>query len=44
LPLPALQKWLGDHLASALFTTTMVKYPQWQSGDAEPVFALKVAA
>jgi glutathione S-transferase len=44
LPLPALQKWLGDHLASALFTTTMVKYPQWQSGDAEPVFALEVAA
>jgi len=44
LPLPALQKWLGDHLASALFTTTMVKYPQWVSGDAEPVFALEVAA
>jgi glutathione S-transferase len=44
LPLPALQKWLGDHLASALFTTTMVKYPQWMSGDAEPICALVVAA
>tara|TARA_R110000787_G_scaffold3020_2_gene11570 strand:- start:4973 stop:5632 length:660 start_codon:yes stop_codon:yes gene_type:complete len=44
LPLPALQNWLGDHLASALFATTMVKYPQWVSGDAEPVFALEVAA
>jgi glutathione S-transferase len=43
LPLPALQKWLGDHLASALFATTMVKYPQWKSGDVEPVFALDVA-
>ncbi len=44
LPLPALQQWLSDHLASALFATTMVKYPQWVSGDAEPVFALEVAA
>ena len=39
LPLPALQKWLADHLASALFATTMRKYPQWQSGDGEPIFA-----
>ena len=38
LPLPALQKWLADHLASALFATTMVKYPQWMSGDVELVF------
>jgi glutathione S-transferase len=41
--LPALQKWLGDHLASAIFATTLVKYPQWVSGDVEPVFALEVA-
>ena len=40
LPLPALQKWLGDHLASPLFATTMKKYPQWKSGDAEPLFGL----
>lgn len=40
LPLPALQKWLGDHLASPLFATTMQKYPQWQSGDEEPVFSM----
>ncbi|WP_417620763.1 glutathione S-transferase [Parasphingorhabdus sp.] len=38
LPLPALQKWLGDHLASPLFATTMKKYPQWQSGDEEAIF------
>ena len=44
LPLPALRKWLGDHLASPLFATTMVKYPQWVSGDVEPVFALEVVA
>lgn len=44
LPLPALQKWLGDHLASPLFATTIVKYPQWMSGDVEPVFALQAAA
>ncbi len=42
LPLSALQKWLGDHLASPLFATTMQKYPQWKSGDEEPVFALDV--
>jgi len=41
LPLPALQKWLGDHLASPLFATAMKKYPQWKSGDAEPVFGLE---
>lgn len=44
LPLPALQKWLGDHLASPLFAMTMQKYPQWQSGDVEPVFSLEAAA
>jgi len=40
LPLPALQKWLADHLASPLFVTTMQKYPQWQSGEEEPLFRL----
>ncbi|MEH6790999.1 glutathione S-transferase [Parasphingorhabdus sp.] len=40
LPLPALQQWLSDHLASPLFAVTMQKYPQWQSGDEEPVFRL----
>jgi glutathione S-transferase len=39
LSLPALQKWLEGHLASDLFATTMTKYPQWKSGDPEPVFA-----
>ena len=43
LPLSALQKWLSDHLASPLFATTMAKYPQWMSGDVEPVFTLEVA-
>jgi glutathione S-transferase len=41
LPLPALQQWLSDHLASPLFATTMQKFPQWQSGDDEPVFRLE---
>ena len=41
LPLPALQKWLADHLASPLFATIMKKYPQWQSGDEEPIFRLR---
>jgi len=44
LPLPALQKWLDDHLVSPLFAATMQKYPQWQSGDEEPVFSLEAAA
>lgn len=37
-PLPALQKWLAAHLGSDLFASTMKKYPQWQTGDTEPVF------
>ncbi len=32
LPLPYLQAWLADILASELFTASMRKYPQWQSG------------
>ena len=44
LPLPALQQWLSDHLASPLFATAMQKYPQWQSGDVEPVFSLDAIA
>ena len=44
LPLPALQQWLGDHLASPLFATTMQKYPQWQSGDVEPLFGSQMPA
>jgi glutathione S-transferase len=41
LPLPALKKWLAGHLASPLFAAAMKKYPQWKSGDAEPVFSLQ---
>lgn len=36
--LPALQKWLSDHLRSDLFQSTMKKYPQWKTGDDEPLF------
>lgn len=43
LPLPALQQWLAQHLASPLFATTMQKYPQWYSGDDEPLFRLESA-
>ena len=37
-PLPHLQRWLARHLDSQLFSTIMKKYPQWKSGDDEPVF------
>ncbi len=37
--LPALQKWLAEHLGSDLFTTAMTKYSRWRPGDAEPLFA-----
>lgn len=43
LPLPALQQWLAGHLASPLFATAMQKYPQWHSGDDEPLFSLESA-
>jgi glutathione S-transferase len=33
-PLPRLQQWLATHIASPLFETTMITYPQWiSSGD-----------
>jgi len=38
-PLRALHGWLEGHLASEIFATAMAKYPQWKSGDQEPVFA-----
>lgn len=36
--LPHLQAWLSGHLESARFKLIMPKYPQWQSGDKEPLF------
>lgn len=36
--LPNLQTWLAGHLESARFKQIMPKYPQWQTGDEEPVF------
>lgn len=38
LPLPHLQRWLAEHLESDLFKSVMPKFPQWKTGDAEPVF------
>ena len=35
---PAVVSWLDALTSSALFTGIMKKYPQWQTGDAEPVF------
>lgn len=29
----ALMRWLDGHVRSALFTSVMKKYPQWQAGD-----------
>lgn len=33
LPLPHLQRWLADHLASALFAAAMVRHAPWSPGD-----------
>ncbi len=30
----ALNRWLGGHVASPIFSSIMQKYPQWKSGDA----------
>ena len=38
LDLPNLQAWLAHHLDSDLFKRIMPKFPQWKTGDAEPVF------
>jgi glutathione S-transferase len=35
---PRLQAWLDTLLASALFSSVMKKYPQWQDGDAITLF------
>ena len=37
-PYPHLQRWLGAFLADERFTAVMTKYPQWNPGDAEPIF------
>lgn len=38
LPLAALQRWLGEHLASALFVAVMTRYAPWRTGQPEPLF------
>ncbi|MEM9570306.1 MAG: glutathione S-transferase [Pseudomonadota bacterium] len=38
LDLPNLQAWLAHHLDSELFKRIMPKFPQWRTGDAEPLF------
>lgn len=40
--LPNLQAWLAGHLESPRFKQIMPKYPQWQTGDEEPVFPPKL--
>lgn len=37
-PLPYLHVWLQDFLASPRFARVMKNYPQWKTGDEEPVF------
>jgi glutathione S-transferase len=37
-PCPALQRWLGHHLASPLFAAAMVRLPVWQAGDPPTLF------
>lgn len=38
LDLPHLQAWLEGHLDSPRFKQIMPKFPQWKTGDEEPVF------
>lgn len=38
LPLLHLQAWLARHLDSDLFKQIMPKFPQWKTGDEEPIF------
>jgi glutathione S-transferase len=35
----ALKQWLSDWLASELFASVMIKYPQWKAADPVTVFA-----
>lgn len=37
-PIPHLQAWLKEHLASGLFAAIMQKYPVWQAGDKAVLF------
>jgi glutathione S-transferase len=36
---PHLQTWLTEFKSSALFLSTMKKYPQWHEGDAVTLFS-----
>ena len=36
--LPNVKRWLTGHLESDRFKQIMKKYPQWKTGDEEPVF------
>lgn len=38
LPLPHLQRWLEEHLASALFGAVMGRFAPWREGDAPVIF------
>ncbi|MEL7232090.1 MAG: glutathione S-transferase [Pseudomonadota bacterium] len=42
LPLPHLQRWLSVTLDSPRFSRIMQKFPQWQTGDEEPIFPSQV--
>lgn len=37
-PIPGVQAWLDRHLASALFSTIMLRLEPWQSGNAPVIF------
>ena len=43
LDLPHLQAWLEGHLESPRFKQIMPKFPQWKTGDKEPVFPVTSA-
>lgn len=37
-PYPKVRNWLRRFVASELYATVMLKYPQWKQGDEEPIF------
>lgn len=39
-PVPVVHRWLDRQLKSPLFKQVMTKWPQWQTGDVEPLFPL----
>ncbi|MEL8056156.1 MAG: glutathione S-transferase [Pseudomonadota bacterium] len=44
ITLPHLKHWLSEIIEGPLFARIMQKYPQWQTGDEEPIFPPSLSA